>query len=53
MKARVALFAHLAAILLGTTVHDPRWLGLGLLLVLTLAGRQWLRILHRAGLASG
>ena len=51
MKARVALFAYLAAILLGTMVHDPRWLGLGLLLVLALAGRQWLRILRRAGLA--
>jgi cobalt/nickel transport system permease protein len=45
------LFAYLAAILLGTTVHDLRWLGLGLLLVLVLAGRQWLRILRRAGLA--
>jgi cobalt/nickel transport system permease protein len=51
MKARIALFAYLAAILLGTAVHDPRWLGLGLLLVLGLAGRQWSGILRRAGLA--
>jgi cobalt/nickel transport system permease protein len=51
MKARVALFAYLAAVLLGTMVHDPRWLGLALLLVLALAGRQWLRILRKAGLA--
>jgi len=51
MKARVALFAYLAAVLLGTTVHDVRWLGPGLLLVLALAGNQWLRILRRAGLA--
>ena len=51
MKARAALFAYLAAILLGTMVHDLRWLGLALLLVLALAGRQWLRILRRAVLA--
>jgi cobalt/nickel transport system permease protein len=51
MKARVALLVYLAAVLLGTMVHDFRWLGLGLLLVLALAGRQWLRILRRAGLA--
>ena len=51
MRARAALFAYLVAILLGTMVHDVRWLGLGLLLVLVLAGRQWLRILRRAGLA--
>jgi len=51
MKARVALIIYLAAMLLGTTLHDPRWLGLGLGLVLVLAGRGWLRILRRAGLA--
>jgi hypothetical protein len=32
-------------------VHDLRWLSLALLVVLTLAGRRWLRILRRAGLA--
>jgi cobalt/nickel transport system permease protein len=51
MKARAALFAYLAALLLGTTLHDLRWLGLGLVLVLVLAGREWLHILRRAGLA--
>jgi hypothetical protein len=51
MKARVALLAYLAAILMGTMVHDLRWLSLALLVVLTLAGRRWLRILRRAGLA--
>lgn len=51
MKARTALFAYLAAVLLGTTLHDLRWLALGLGLVLVLAGRGWLRILRKAALA--
>jgi cobalt/nickel transport system permease protein len=51
MRARVALLAYLAAIVLVTTVHQIGLLALGLLLVLVLAGRRWLRILRRACLA--
>ncbi len=51
MKARIALLLYLSAVLLGTMLHDPRALALGLALVLALAGREWLRILRKAGLA--
>jgi cobalt/nickel transport system permease protein len=51
MRARAALIAYLAAIVLVTTVHEIALLALGLLLVLALAGRDWLRILRRACLA--
>ena len=51
MRARVALLAYLAAIVLATTVHEIGLLALGLLLVLALAGRGWLRVLRRACLA--
>lgn len=51
VRARFALLAYLAAIVLATTVHDSRLLALGLLVVLALAGRAWLRILRRACIA--
>ena len=51
MTSRIALLAYLCAVVLGTTVHDIRFLAAGLLLVLVLAGRQWLRILRRAAVA--
>jgi len=51
MTAKIALLAYLAAVVLGTMVHDIRLLALALLLVLALAGRQWLRILRKACLA--
>jgi cobalt/nickel transport system permease protein len=51
MRARIALLSYLAAILVGTLVHDLRALALGLVLVIAVAGREWLRILRRAGLA--
>jgi cobalt/nickel transport system permease protein len=51
VRARVALLAYLAAIVLATTVHEIGLLALGLGLVLALAGREWLRILRRACLA--
>jgi hypothetical protein len=51
MRARVALLAYLAAIVLATAVHEIGLLALGLGVVLVLAGRQWLRILRRACIA--
>ena len=51
MRARAALLAYLAAIVLATLVHQIGLLALGLLLVLALAGRGWLRILRRACIA--
>ena len=51
MRSRIALLAYLAAVVLGTTVHEIGWLALGLALVLALAGRDWLRILRRACIA--
>jgi cobalt/nickel transport system permease protein len=51
MRARLALLAYLAAVVLVTTVHEIGLLALGLLLVLALAGRGWLRVLRRACLA--
>jgi len=51
LKARIALLAYLAAVILGTTVHELGALALALGLVLALAGRDWLRILRRACIA--
>ena len=51
MRARIALLAYLAAIVLGTSVHEITLLALGLVLTLALAGRGWLRILRRACVA--
>jgi len=51
VKARIALLGYVTAIVLGTTVHDIRFLGVGLGAVLALAGRQWLRIIRKACLA--
>lgn len=51
MRARVALVAYLAAVVLATLVHDPAWLGLGLVLVIALAGRRWLRVVRKAATA--
>jgi len=51
VRARAALLAYLAAIVLATTVHEIGLLALGLVLVLALAGREWLRILRRACIA--
>jgi cobalt/nickel transport system permease protein len=51
MRARLALLAYLAAIVLATTIHEIGLLAVGLLLVLALAGRGWLRILRRACIA--
>lgn len=51
MRARIALLAYLAAIVLATMVHEVGFLALGLGLVLALAGRDWLRILRRACIA--
>ena len=51
MRARIALLVYLAAIIVGTTVHEIGLLALGLALVFALAGRAWLRILRRACVA--
>lgn len=51
MRARIALVAYLAGVVLGTTVHEIGLLALGLALVLALSGRGWLRILRRACVA--
>jgi cobalt/nickel transport system permease protein len=51
MRARLALLVYLAAVVLVTAVHEIGLLALGLLLVLALAGRGWLRILRRACIA--
>ena len=51
MRARIALLLYVAAILVGTTVHDIRFLALGLGMVLALAGRRWIRIVRKASLA--
>ncbi len=51
MTARIALLGYVAAIILGTTVHEIGFLVVGLGMVLALAGRQWLRIARKACLA--
>ena len=51
MRARLALLVYLAAIVLATMVHEIVPLAAGMLLVLALAGRSWLRILRRACVA--
>ena len=51
MRARIALLAYLGAVVLGTMVHEIAWLALGLLVVLALARRDWLRVLRRACIA--
>lgn len=51
MRDRLMLLAYLAAVLLATSVHDPRVLGAGLLIVALLCGRAFPRILRRAVLA--
>jgi cobalt/nickel transport system permease protein len=51
VKAKITLLAYLAAVVLGTAVHEIGLLALGLSLVLVLAGRDWLRILRRACIA--
>jgi len=51
MGARIALLSYAIVVVLATTVHDVRFLALGLGVVLVLAGRQWLRILRKASLA--
>jgi cobalt/nickel transport system permease protein len=51
VTARIALLGYLCAVVLGTAVHDIRFLAAGLVLVLVLAGRQWLRILRKAAVA--
>ena len=51
MRARLALLVYLAAIVLATTVHEIVPLAAGMLLVIALAGRSWLRILRRACIA--
>lgn len=51
VRARMALLGYLFAVVLGTSVHDIRFLAAGLGLVLILAGRHWLRILRRAAVA--
>ena len=45
------LLTYLAAVLVATSVHDPRLLGAGLVLVALLCGRALPRILRRAVLA--
>jgi len=51
VKARLALLGYAALIVLGTSVHRPGLLAVGLLTIFVLAGRQWARILRKAGLA--
>lgn len=51
MKDRVALLLYLAALVAASLIHDPLWLGGGLLVVLALAGRAAPRVLRRAVLA--
>jgi cobalt/nickel transport system permease protein len=51
MRATTALLGYVVAIILGTMVHDPRFLAVGLVVVLFLAGRQWLSVIRKACLA--
>ncbi len=51
MRDRVALLIYLAGLVGAGLVHDPVWLGAGLLLVLVLSGTALLRVLRRAILA--
>ncbi len=51
MRARIALLAYALAVVLGTSIHEPRLLALGLAAVLLVAGRRWARIARRASLA--
>jgi len=51
VRARAALLAYVAAVVIATSVHQIGLLALGLGLVLALAGRAWLRILRRAFVA--
>ncbi len=51
MKTRVALLVYLLALLLGTLVHDVRFLVAGLVVVLAIGGRRAPAILGRVFLA--
>jgi len=51
MRPRLALVAYLLALVLGTLVHDPRWLAAGLVVVLAIGGRQAPGVFRRALLA--
>jgi len=51
MSDRLMLLAYLAAVLLATSVHDLRILGLGLAVAMVLAGRRLPRVAKRAALA--
>lgn len=51
MKSRIALLLYVAAVVLATAIHEPLLLAAALGIVLFVAGRQWARILRRAGLA--
>jgi cobalt/nickel transport system permease protein len=50
-RDRFLLLLYLASIFSATLTHDPVWLGVGLALVLLLAGREAWRLLRRALLA--
>ena len=51
MRHRWTLLAYLAAIVVFTSIHDVRWLGVGILTWAILAGRDVLRLARRALLA--
>jgi cobalt/nickel transport system permease protein len=51
VRERLWLVLYAAAVLAATLIHEPLWLGGGLLLVLLLAGRDVLAVLRRALLA--
>jgi hypothetical protein len=47
MRDRALLLASLAAVVAATTVHDPRWLGLALAVVVVSAGRDAAPLVRR------
>jgi cobalt/nickel transport system permease protein len=51
MRDRAALLAYLAAVVLVTTVHDPRLLAAGIVVAGIVAWHDCLRVAKRAGLA--
>jgi energy-coupling factor transporter transmembrane protein EcfT len=51
MKDRLLLLGYAAAVLAATLVHDPLWLGAGLLAAMLAAGRDAPRLLRRTLLA--
>jgi cobalt/nickel transport system permease protein len=51
MRDRLLLLGYAVAVIAATSIHDPRWLGVGLVLALLAAGRDAPRLLRRTLLA--